>query len=98
MKTTPNPSKIKERLQEEAEGPRQKSRSPGTAKDLNVLTQTLAGSGTPRTHQQAHFHRGGNHQTNGGRHAVWMNSDFLIPNARCFSHRQWRFPCKRREV
>ena len=83
--------KIKERLQEEeAEGPRQTStsvnkydneqisRSLGSAKDLNVLTQRLAGSGTHRIHQQVHLHRGGNHHTDGGRHGFRMNSEFFF--------------------
>ena len=78
------------------------SRSLGTAKDLNELTQRLAGSGTLRIHHQAHLHRGGDHQTNGGMHGVGLNSDFFIfskaPSARCFAYRQWRFPCKRRSV
>ena len=64
------------------------SRSPGTLKDLNVLTQRLAGSGTPRIHQQAHLRR----------HQVGMNRDFfiLLPIAMCFAYFQWRILCKRR--
>ena len=46
----------------------QVNHSLNTTKELKELTPKLA--------HQAHLRRGGNHQTNGGRHGVGMNSDF----------------------
>ena len=74
----------------------------GTMKALSVSTQRRAGSGTPRTHQQAlllgrqpgNHLRGGN-LLRGGKHQVGMNI-FSIPDSRCFAYKQWRFPCRRR--
>ena len=82
----------------------QVNQSPGTMKALSVSTQRLAGGGIPRIHQQVLLLRdgirlrGGN-VLRGGRHQVGMNSDFsFIPSVKYFAYKQWRFPCKRREV
>ena len=67
------------------------------AKEQNESTRKLGILLQPRP---TRLHRGCNHQTNGGRHRVGMNSGFLflIPLVGCFAYRQWRFPCKRRGV
>ena len=67
-------------------------------KALRVSTQSWAGGGTTRIHQQALLPRGGNRLRGGNFLRVGMNSvfSFFIPESMCFAEKQWRFPCKRR--
>ena len=46
-------------------------------KEPNELTRKLDGNGILPLSHQAHLRHGGNHQKNGGRHRVGMNSDFF---------------------
>ena len=84
----------------------QVNHSLGTMKALSVSTQRRAGGGTTRTHQPALLPRDGNRLRGGNllhghRHQDGVNDcmfSLLLPESRCFAFRQWRFPCKRREV
>ena len=88
------PIRIKQRLYEES-GEGQKSipankygkerinRSQESAKEPNELTRKLDGDGILLLPHQARLRHGGNHQTNGGRHRVGMNSELFIFNPNC---------------
>ena len=53
----------------------QVNHSLNTMKELKELSPELDEDGIFLQPHQAHLRRGGNHQTNGGRHGVGMNSD-----------------------
>ena len=46
-------------------------------KEPNELTPKMDGDGILLLPHQACLRHGGNHQTNGGRHQVWMNNGIL---------------------